>query len=342
MSEQITLLAGAANEEQLDLTPLVRQLVAEGKASHGLAQSARPISHQAVEIAELAGESMAIGFSIWSHRMTTEYVQRFGSADFRAKHLERLLTGEGIGSTALATALVDNSGAQPLPITFDETDGGFLISGHIPWASNLRPGTVVVFGARNDKTEHRALFASVVGEPGLNVKPAGQLLGLNGTSSGSIRFDNHFVPNDQLLTNDCPGFFMAMRPRFLLLQSAFCLGLARASLLQAEAAGSRSLGALIASKRSELEALEDEFRELGEKLAEFSPEGPEGGPLPFVSIRLRLALIAQEITRLELAVVGGRGYFVEHETSRRVRESLFLSIQAPTEEALRWELQQFH
>jgi alkylation response protein AidB-like acyl-CoA dehydrogenase len=342
MSEQIALLAGSANEEQLDFTPFVKDLVSQGKASHGLENSDKPIAQQAVEIADLAGQSMALGFSIWSHRMTTEYVQRFGSPSFQAKYLDSLLTGQGLGSTALATALVDNSGAQPLPITFREVEGGFSISGHIPWASNLRTGTVVVFGARNEESEQRALFASVVGADGLLVKPAGQLLGLNGTSSGSIRFESHFVPEDQLLTNDCPGFFRAMRPRFLLLQSAFCLGLARASLSQAEAAGSRSLGALIATKRAELEALEVEFQELGHKLAQFSPDGPDGGPLPFVSIRLRLALIAQEITRLELAVVGGRGYFVEHETSRRVRESLFLSIQAPTEEALRWELQQFH
>lgn len=339
MSQQLAQIASSANEEQLDLTPLVKELVASGRASHGLANSKKPIWDQAIEISELAGQSIAIGFSIWSHRMTTEYVQRFGSPSFQAKHL---LSGQGLGSTALATALVDNSGASPLPITFSRAEGGFLISGHIPWASNLRTGTVVVFGARNEESEQRALFASVVGADGLLVKPAGQLLGLNGTSSGSIRFESHFVPEDQLLTNDCPGFFRAMRPRFLLLQSAFCFGLAKASLAAAEAAGSKSLAAIISSKRSELNGLEAEFASLGLKLEEFSAEGPEGGPLPFVSIRLRLALIAQEITRLELAVVGGRGYFVEHETSRRVRESLFLSIQAPTEEALRWELQQFH
>ncbi|MEY4425687.1 MAG: hypothetical protein RJB56_1314, partial [Actinomycetota bacterium] len=46
------------------------------------------------------------------------------------------------------------------------------------------------------------------------------------------------------------------------------------------------------------------------------------------------------ITRVELATIGGRGYYSASDTSRRIRESLFLSVQAPTEGSLRWEISQ--
>lgn len=323
------------------MSDVLRELVAAGHASHGLETSQHPIGTQANSIADAAAQSLACGFVLWSHRMTVEYIERFGSKELQEDFLADLKTGKRIGSTALATALVDNSGAKELTITFVETEAGYVIDGHIPWASNLRAGTLVVFGARELDGERRGLFASTVGSPGFVVKPAGELLGLNGTSAGSIRLESHSVTHGQLLTQDCPAFFQAMRPRFLLLQSAFCLGLVRASLAAALEEVAPSFEFKLAESSRRLEALEEQFLILADELAEFQPNGPSSGPAPYVSLRLELAILAQEITRLELATVGGRGYFVSHPTSRRVRESLFLSVQAPTEGALRWELQQF-
>jgi hypothetical protein len=57
-------------------------------------------------------------------------------------------------------------------------------------------------------------------------------------------------------------------------------------------------------------------------------------------LRLGAAELAQAITRVELATIGGRGYYSASDTSRRIRESLFLSVQAPTEGSLRWEISQ--
>lgn len=339
---QLLDIAQSANNEAIDLSTVLKALVAEGSASHGLTGSELPIGYQAEIISQTAEQSLAGGFVLWSHRMTTEYVDRFGSAELKGLYLEDLKAGNRIGSTALATALLDNSGGQELPITFTTTAEGYRIEGHIPWASNLRPGTLVVYGARELEGEGRALFASLVGSEGFNVSPAGELLGLNGTSSGSIRFENHEVASFQLLTQDCKSFFRAMRPRFLLLQSAFCLGLVRASLAAARQAASPSFIPQITEFEARLASIETRFQELGSLLAEFQDSGPDSGPQPFVALRLELALIAQEVTRVELATVGGRGYFVSHPTSRRVRESLFLSVQAPTEGALRWELQRFN
>jgi len=337
----LSQIAHVANQDPIDMSDLLRDLVEAGHASHGLETSTHPISSQAFAIADAAAQSLACGFVLWSHRMTTEYVERFGSAKLQAEFLADLKSGKRIGSTALATALVDNSGAKELPITFVETEAGYVIDGHIPWASNLRPGTLVVFGARELDGDRRGLFASTVGSAGFVVKPAGELLGLNGTSAGSIRLESHAVSHSQLLTDDCPAFFRAMRPRFLILQSAFCLGLVRASLAAALEEVAPSFEFKLAESSRRLEALETQFQILADELAEFQPKGPSSGPAPYVSLRLELAVLAQEVTRLELATVGGRGYFVTHPTSRRVRESLFLSVQAPTEGALRWELQQF-
>ncbi|MGO2608462.1 MAG: hypothetical protein ACTIMA_07630, partial [Brachybacterium tyrofermentans] len=51
--------------------------------------------------------------------------------------------------------------------------------------------------------------------------------------------------------------------------------------------------------------------------------------------RLESALLAGRATRLEQKVVGGRGYALGSDTSRRAREAAFLPVQSPTETHLR-------
>lgn len=339
---RVAKLAASANESQVDLSAWLSEQAAQGLSRSGLSVSELPLANQAEIIAQVASESLAAAFVLWSHRMTTEYIDRFASEQLRQEVFSDLLSGARLGSTALATALMDNSGAAELPVTFTERGADFIIEGHIPWASNLQDGTLVVFGAREQHGERRGLFAAVVGSEGLEIKRAGELIGLNGTSSGSIRFSNHRVPGYRLLTHDLKGFFAAMRPRFLILQSAFCLGLARASVRAAADSESQSFSELIHQLGVRLESLELDFTQLAGALETFAIKGPEIGPTAFVRLRLEVALLAQEATRIELASVGGKGYFKEHPTSRRVRESLFLSVQAPTEGALRWELQRFN
>lgn len=292
-------------------------------------------------IHELASKCLASAFVSWSHRMTSEYVDRFGSQFLREERLPQLLSGERIGSTALATALADRSGKELLPITYRKASAGYQINGVIPWASNLYSDTLVVFAARDEDSDQRVLFAAELGFEGVSVKPAEGLLALNATSSGTIRFENLILDDRYVLTHEVDTFFSRMRPRFLLLQTAFCLGLSAASLEQAEDAG----GAL--PFRQELLALRTQYQEIYDRWLQLL--GVQGNyqalpdqhdPLEYLQLRLQAAVLAQAITRIELAAVGGRGYFVSHPTSRRIRESLFLSIQAPTEGSLKWEISQ--
>ena len=333
-------VAQAANDEPIDLRPVLREVITAGDIHFGLSESAQPIAAQAAVISGLAEQSLAVAFITWSHRMTTEYVDRWATPTVRDRLLPGLLDGSRIGSTALATALVDAAGFEPISVTYTRTaSGDFVVDGRIPWASNLHDGTVVVFGARNPETEERVILVSEIGAAGIQVKPAGELIGLNGTNSGSITFTAHQVPAEQLLSAESTRFFAAMRPRFLLLQSAFCLGLSSAALAHTAEIGTESLAGLLGDLRGEHARLQHRLDELAELLAEYRTAAPQPAALPFVQLRLDGALLAQAATRLELAHVGGRGYFQSHPTSRRVRESLFLSIQAPTEGSLRWEIQ---
>lgn len=339
--EAVELRAGEVDQTEGNLRETLLGLVAQGATSHGLSDSELPIAHQARVITALAEKCLSTAFVTWSHRMTTEYVDRWASEALRSEFLPQLRSGSRVGSTALATALADRSGKELLPIIFEEVDGEFVISGVIPWASNLYRDTLIVFAARNETTEERVLFAATLDLPGINVKPAGELLALNATASGTVRFEGLRLVVANVLTRDAGAFLGQMRPRFLVLQTAFCLGLIRASIEAIR--GSNSLAPFasdLAQFEDELARLESEQERLTAQLETYPAPAPGFAPLEFLKLRLNAAELAQATTRVELATVGGRGYYTASATSRRIRESLFLSVQAPTEGSLRWEISQ--
>lgn len=324
-----------------NLRDTLLEIVASGFTAHGLSDSNQPISAQAEIIHALATKCVSSAFVTWSHRMTTEYIDRWASDEIKNAFLEDLRMGKRVGSTALATALADKSGKELLPITFEEIDGEFVINGVIPWASNLYSDTLVVFAARNETTEERVVFASVLSAPGTSVKPAGELLGLNATASGTVKFEGLRIPAANVLTRDVNLFLGQMRPRFLVLQTAFCLGLTKASLdAIATAPSAAPFAEDIANFNAEYQRLTGELERLSSALQVYPAPGNGHSPLDYLRLRLNAAELAQATTRVELATIGGRGYYSASDTSRRIRESLFLSVQAPTEGSLRWEISQ--
>lgn len=324
-----------------NLRDTLLEIVASGFAAHGLSDSELPISAQAEVIHSLATKCVSSAFVTWSHRMTIEYIDRWASEEIKGTYLDDLREGKRVGSTALATALADKSGKELLPITFEEVDGEFLINGVIPWASNLYDDTLIVFAARNETTEERVVFASVLSSSGTSVKPAGELLGLNATASGTVKFEELRLPKINVLTRDVNLFLGQMRPRFLVLQSAFCLGLTKASLDSiANAPSAAPFADDIAEFQAEYARLSAESVRLSETLVVYPAPGNGHSPLDFLKLRLAAAELAQATARVELATIGGRGYYSASDTSRRIRESLFLSVQAPTEGSLRWEISQ--
>lgn len=339
--ETLPECAAATDQEPGNLREFLSSFAAAGGIDFGLSESDLPIATQSQIIRNVAENCVSSAFVLWSHRMTAEYIDRWANEEVKSKYLPEILSGERIGSTALATALADKSGKELLPITFTETDEDFVIDGVIPWASNLYADTLVVFAARHPETEERIIVAAELNFPGVEVKAAGQLLGLNATSSGTVKFTGLKLPKSYLLTRDVNLFLGQMRPRFLVLQTSFCLGITGAALESiAKAPSSAPFATEIEGFQRRYDGLLEDLSNLSGTLEVFPAPGNGHAPLPYLKLRLAAAELAQEVTRVELATIGGRGYYTASPTSRRIRESLFLSVQAPTEGSLRWEISQ--
>lgn len=293
------------------------------------------LSDMAWLIAAVAERCTSSAFSLWAHRMVIEYLQLGGRKPGQSALLERLLSGELPGATAMAAALRDELGLGDLEVTFRRDGDRLVLDGRVRWASNLFPtGFLVVLAARGENGD-RVVVALPSTASGLQVDDYPELLALGSTGSSSLTLTDVKVEADQVLTEDVAGFMAAMRGPFLLLQSAFCVGLARVALRE----GSTRLGGVNAQFAELHAALSRRLNAASLELAAHCDRRSWSDVTTAVlSLRLAAAELAHEAVGLEAKVRGGAGYVQSSATARRLREAAFLPIQSPTEAQLRWEL----
>jgi alkylation response protein AidB-like acyl-CoA dehydrogenase len=292
-------------------------------------------------IAAVAWSDLSSAFSLWCHRMAIAYLETLPPSGWlRREVLPRLLSGEVLGSTALAGATAHYLSGAPLPLTFERDGDELVVNGRLPWASNLLPDFLSVTAAADaHDLQQKLILAFDSHTPGVEVDPYPPLLALQATGSSSLRFRDARIGADWIVSDDVDGFVRHVLPTFLLLQCAFCAGLATRGLDEV----SEALGGQREVLRPTLEALQSRLAAAEVGLHTFA-RSPDREAIPLrdlLALRLEWAGLASEAVGLELKAAGGRGYLRTSGTARRLREAAFLPIQAPTEVQLRWALSRF-
>jgi alkylation response protein AidB-like acyl-CoA dehydrogenase len=290
-------------------------------------------------IAGVARSDLASAFSAWAHRMVLAYVAEApGGAGVRDE-LQALGSGERTGSTALAAGTAHHLAGAPLTVRYRERDGVLSLDGTIAWASNLlAPFLCVTAAAHEDDPTRTVVVALRDDDAGLSLAPYPRLLALQATGSSSVRLEGVRVPADRVVSRDLSGFLARVLPTFLVLQSAFCRGLAGRALDEAEARLG-PMGEVVRDDLLRVRAASASAERRARELARRATADPAAVPLrDLLELRLEWARLASEAVRLELVLSGGRGYLGASPTARRLREAAFLPVQAPTEVLLRWIL----
>lgn len=335
VTEHFLASAPAVDEGEEDVRAGLRWLGARGLLSTGLPGSGHGSLLPFLSIVEsVARGCLSSAFSLWAQRMSLEYLARAPQNAWVREQSALLATGERTGAGALAPAMKELSGLGTVPIRARPERGGHRVSGTLPWVSNLFAGAVVVFPAvLKDPVggEGRTLLAVRVGDEGVGVRDLPRLMALNGTASSSVELDDAWVGEEAVVTEDLTAFCAGIRSTFLLVQTAFCSGLAAESTAQAATKlGDESVFA------DDLAVLQNDLASVRERLAGFAQEPPE--PVQVTRLRLDAARTASAAARLEATARGGSSFAAAGHGSRRLRESLFLPIQSPTEGHLRWDL----
>lgn len=293
-----------------------------------------PVAAAATVIEAVATESLAVAFAAWAQRMAAAYLRHAADrSDAAGATYRGVAEGTHPGVTGMAAAQRQVVGLGDVPVTATPVDGGYRIDGPIAWASNVYPDSTIVLAANTE--DGRSLVITFrASAQGVDIRKAPDLLALNATASTMIGLDGVVVPHEQVLGEDLEDFLSGVRPQFLILQAAFCSGIAARSLTESERRLT-GLGAFYEGEHAELADRHDQMHSALHRLA----GSPAEATLPDL-LRLRLdgAEVGPAATRLEAVLCGGMGFATGASANRRMREAAFLPVQSPSQSQLRWEL----
>ena len=136
----------------------------------------------------------------------------FGTEEQKQKHLVPLLTGEKLGAFGLTEAGA-GSDVAAMSTTASKKDGGYVLNGNKIFITNgAEADTIVTFATLDKSQGYRGVTAFIVekGMAGFSVGKHERKLGIRGSSTTELIFDNCFVPAKNLLGPEGKGFRIAL------------------------------------------------------------------------------------------------------------------------------------
>ncbi|KAK3662173.1 hypothetical protein LTR22_006938 [Elasticomyces elasticus] len=195
-----------------------------------------------VILEELSRASGSIGLSYAAHsQLCVNQIMLNGNEEQKAQYLPGLVSGETIGALAMSEHSA-GSDVVSMRMTAKPVDGGYLLNGTKMWITNgPDAGLVVVYAKTEPEKGSRGMTAFLVEThnpnnktpvEGFSVARKLDKLGMRGSNTGELLFDNVFVPSSSILGELNRGVKVLMEGLDLerLVLSAGPLGLMQAAL----------------------------------------------------------------------------------------------------------------
>ena len=150
-----------------------------------------------VAMEEISRASASVALSYGAHsNLCVNQIRRNGSAAQRAKYLPKLISGEHVGALAMSEP---GAGSDVLSMKLRAEDKGayFVLNGSKMWITNGPDADVLVVYAKTEpELGDRGVTAFLIekGMPGFSVAQKLDKLGMRGSSTGELLFQNVEVP----------------------------------------------------------------------------------------------------------------------------------------------------
>lgn len=241
-----------------------------------------------------------------------------------------LENGEMLGGTGLSNPMKYYSGLEKnLCLKARRSGSGYVLSGRLPSVSNLGPdhGFGVVAQAEDD---NRIVAFVRCSSQGLTLKEKTYYLGLNGSATYLCDFNEVWVPDEWIVSEQADEFVARIRSRFLLYQIPLGLGVASAAIDSMYSAKGRQ-GGCSRFIKEQPEDLEQELQQCRENVYELAARA--GDALEWqdaVQVRLDVTYLTLKAVQAGMLHCGGSGYIQTSDPSRRLREAYFMANLTPT------------
>jgi alkylation response protein AidB-like acyl-CoA dehydrogenase len=302
-----------------------------------------------IGVEELSKVCATTGLLLAVQELGSLGIKLAGTDKQKARWLPKLASGEWLPAYALTEAGSGSDSAAMRTEARREADE-YVINGSKRFITNAGvAGLYVVFAKTDPEAGHAGISAFVVeaDAPGFEVGRIEPKMGIKGSTTGEIFFDDCRIPADNLLGEEGEGFRIAMR---ILDRSrpgigAQGLGLAQGATDYAlEYAKSReTMGKpiaqhqLIAATLADMETKCEAARGLLYKCGRMIDEGADGPELTKISAMAKLYCtdVAMEVTTDAVQILGGYGYIQEYPVERMMRDAKITQIYEGTNQIQR-------
>lgn len=154
-----------------------------------------------IAMEEISRASASIGLSYGAHsNLCVNQINRNGTEDQKQRYLPKLITGEYIGALAMSEP---NAGSDVVSMQLKAEKKGdrYVLNGTKMWITNGPDADVIVVYAKTDsKAGARGITAFLVEkEFGFTTAQKLDKLGMRGSNTGELVFDNIEVPEENIL-----------------------------------------------------------------------------------------------------------------------------------------------
>jgi alkylation response protein AidB-like acyl-CoA dehydrogenase len=302
-----------------------------------------------VAVEELSKVCATTGLILAVQELGSLGIKLAGTEEQKQRFLPRLATGEWLAAYALTEP---GSGSDSAAMrTEARLDGDeYVLNGGKRFITNAGVAHVyTVFAKTDPEAGHSGIsaFAVEADSPGFEVGRIEPKMGIKGSTTGEIFFNDLRIPADNLLGEEGEGFKIAMR---ILDRSrpgigAQGLGLAQGATDYAlEYAKSREtmgkpiaqhqlISAMLADMETKCEAARGLLYKVGMMVDEGAPEDE----LTKISAMAKLYCtdVAMEVTTDAVQILGGYGYMQEYPVERMMRDAKITQIYEGTNQIQR-------
>lgn len=299
-------------------------------------------------IEELAGACGATALAVSAHiSLATLPILQFGTEEQKRRYLPLLASGEWIGSFGLTEAGAGSDAGATRTRAVRDGDH-YVLSGSKLYITNASRAGLIVVTARTSgpDTGVRGISSLIVeaDTPGLRIGKKEEKLGLRGSDTCEVIFEDCRVPADRLLGEEGQGFiqFMKTLEGGRIGIGALAIGLARSALEHARAYAleRQAFGKPIAELGAIREKLADMATSIrAATLLVYDAARRRMLGLPHTSEAAMAKLYASEMAsrcaREGIQILGGNGYSREYPLERICRDAKLLEIGEGTSEIQR-------
>jgi len=270
-------------------------------------------------------------------------LEAYGSDSQKEKYLPKLAAGEWIGAFCLSEPEAGSDATSQSTTAIDKGDY-YLLNGTKNWITNGGRAQIYLVVAQTDRNKgHKGINAFILerGMPGFEVGPKENKLGIRGSDTHTLQFNDVKIPKENRIGKDGFGFKFAMKTL-----SGGRIGIAAQAL--GIAAGAYELSLKYSKERKAFGTEISNHQAIAFKLAEMATDIEAARLLVYKAARdkdignkydtssamakLYASKVAMQHTVEAVQIHGGNGFVKDYHVERLMRDAKITQIYEGTSE----------